>query len=140
MIQLFDQKRWKKDKNQGFLGVINVPLNTLIGMKEFISGHDEMLKVELKKSNSNEVVSGSIDLRISPGDGSTAEINGQLQELGLSPAGPSGSGGNFPSSSRRGSRKSTNPSASSNPSSSSGNALSSTEDQLGPLPPGYVSC
>jgi hypothetical protein len=93
-----------------------------------------MLKVELKRSNSNEIVSGSVDLRISPGDGSTSQVNSQLQELGLSQAGPSGSGG-MSSGGRRGSRKSNNPPTSSTPSSST-NGLSSTEDQLGPLPPG----
>jgi hypothetical protein len=95
-----------------------------------------MLKVELKKSNSNEIVSGSLNLRISPGDGSTSQVNSQLQELGLTQAGPSGSGGMSSSSGRRGSRKSNNTPSSSAPTSST-NGLSSTEDQQGPLPPGY---
>lgn len=58
-IQLFDQRKWKKDRNQGFMGVINLPLAGLLES-------DEILKLELKKSNSSDAVSGTIDIRISP--------------------------------------------------------------------------
>ncbi len=29
-IQIFDQKKWKKDRNQGFLGVVNLPLSNFL--------------------------------------------------------------------------------------------------------------
>lgn len=31
-VQLFDQRKWKKDANQGFLGVANIPLAPLLGL------------------------------------------------------------------------------------------------------------
>jgi E3 ubiquitin-protein ligase NEDD4 len=57
-IQIFDQKKWKKEENQGFLGLVNIPMSEVfdIGDEE----GDEILTMELKKGNNNSYVSGKI--------------------------------------------------------------------------------
>ncbi|KAF1940768.1 HECT-domain-containing protein [Clathrospora elynae] len=60
-IQIFDQKKFKK-KDQGFLGVINVRIGSVIDLD---AGGDEMITRDLKKSNDNMVVHGKLILNIS---------------------------------------------------------------------------
>ncbi|CAO3619114.1 unnamed protein product [Cunninghamella echinulata] len=60
-VQVFDQKKFKK-KDQGFLGVVNVLVNTVFDLDV---GGDEMLTLDLKKSNGNETVHGKLILNIS---------------------------------------------------------------------------
>ncbi|KAF2461315.1 hypothetical protein BDY21DRAFT_331779 [Lineolata rhizophorae] len=60
-VQIFDQKKFKK-KDQGFLGVINVRIGTVIDLD---AGGDEMLTRDLKKSNDNMVVHGKLILQLS---------------------------------------------------------------------------
>ncbi|KAI9728740.1 MAG: hypothetical protein M1828_002846 [Chrysothrix sp. TS-e1954] len=60
-IQIFDQKKFKK-KDQGFLGVINVRIGSVI---ELDVGGDEMLTRDLKKSNDNLVVHGKLIFNLS---------------------------------------------------------------------------
>ncbi|KAJ3358988.1 hypothetical protein HDU91_005054 [Kappamyces sp. JEL0680] len=129
-IQIFDQKKWKKDKNQGFMGVVNLPLGPLLHS-------DEMLKIELKKSNVGDSVTGTIDIRIFPGPAAstlpaamdpsiTALANG-LQASSLAPAStsrplPAPQSASLGVASQAG---------------GSSASMSSTEDQFGPLPSGW---
>ncbi|CAO3616607.1 unnamed protein product [Cunninghamella blakesleeana] len=61
VVQVFNQKKFKK-KDQGFLGVVNVQVNTVFDLEV---GGDEMLTLDLKKSNGNETVHGKLILNIS---------------------------------------------------------------------------
>ncbi|KAJ3077561.1 hypothetical protein HK102_005143 [Quaeritorhiza haematococci] len=61
-VQIFDQRKWKKSKDQGFLGVIN---QQMVNIFDINQGGDEMLTLELKKSNSNDVVSGKLIINVS---------------------------------------------------------------------------
>lgn len=60
-VQIFDQKKFKK-KDQGFLGVVNVKIGSVIDLD---AGGDEMLTRDLKKSNDNVVVNGKLILNLS---------------------------------------------------------------------------
>ncbi|RCH91380.1 E3 ubiquitin-protein ligase pub1 [Rhizopus azygosporus] len=60
-VQVFDQKKFKR-KDQGFLGVINVQVSSVFDLDV---GGDEMLTLELKKSNANEAVHGKLILNLS---------------------------------------------------------------------------
>ncbi|KAI8967641.1 hypothetical protein BDF20DRAFT_900412 [Mycotypha africana] len=60
-VQVFDQKKFKK-KDQGFLGVINVQVSSVFDLDV---GGDEMLTLDLKKSNANENVHGKLILNLS---------------------------------------------------------------------------
>ncbi|KAI8361810.1 hypothetical protein EDC96DRAFT_512588 [Choanephora cucurbitarum] len=60
-VQVFDQKKFKK-KDQGFLGVINLQVANVFDLDV---GGDEMLTLELKKSNTNEAVHGKLILNLS---------------------------------------------------------------------------
>ncbi|PVI07985.1 HECT-domain-containing protein [Periconia macrospinosa] len=60
-VQIFDQKKFKK-KDQGFLGVINVRIGSVVDLD---AGGDEMLTRDLKKSNDNMVVHGKLILNLS---------------------------------------------------------------------------
>ena len=60
-VQIFDQKKFKK-KDQGFLGVINVRIGSVMDLD---AGGDEMLTRDLKKSNDNMVVHGKLILNLS---------------------------------------------------------------------------
>ncbi|KAJ2999396.1 hypothetical protein HDV02_003014 [Globomyces sp. JEL0801] len=131
-IQIFDQRKWKKDKNQGFMGVINVPVGSILDVN---AGGDEMLKMELKKSNSGDMVTGTIDIRISSTVGGPTTVEPSSSAIYAAP------------SSSHASSSAANPSAVPDPKaavvqatlqqSSSSNGLSSVEDQFGPLPSGW---
>ncbi|KAF7723562.1 E3 ubiquitin-protein ligase pub1 [Apophysomyces ossiformis] len=60
-VQVFDQKKFKK-RDQGFLGVINVQVGNVFDLSV---GGDEMLNLDLKKSNANETVHGKLILNLS---------------------------------------------------------------------------
>ncbi|KAI7884433.1 HECT-domain-containing protein [Lichtheimia hyalospora FSU 10163] len=68
-VQVFDQKKFKK-KDQGFLGVINVQVGNVFDLD---IGGDEMLTLDLKKSNANETVHGKLILNI------TTNINAPIR-------------------------------------------------------------
>jgi E3 ubiquitin-protein ligase NEDD4 len=76
-VQIFDQKKFKK-KDQGFLGVINVRIGSVIDLdsggdgtlpvfthKRYTNTRTEMLTRDLKKSNDNMVVHGKLILNLS---------------------------------------------------------------------------
>jgi E3 ubiquitin-protein ligase NEDD4 len=76
-VQIFDQKKFKK-KDQGFLGVINVRIGSVIDLDAGGDGRfpetgtmystdntPEMLTRDLKKSNDNMVVHGKLILNLS---------------------------------------------------------------------------
>ncbi|KAI9674348.1 MAG: hypothetical protein M1829_003750 [Trizodia sp. TS-e1964] len=60
-VQIFDQKKFKK-KDQGFLGVINVRIGSVLDLDV---GGEEMLTRDLKKSNDNLVVHGKLIINLS---------------------------------------------------------------------------
>lgn len=60
-VQIFDQKKFKK-KDQGFLGVVNVRIGSVIDLD---AGGDEMITRDLRKSNDNLVVNGKLILNLS---------------------------------------------------------------------------
>ncbi|OBZ85832.1 putative E3 ubiquitin-protein ligase hulA [Choanephora cucurbitarum] len=60
-VQVFDQKKFKK-KDQGFLGIVKVQVADVFDISV---GGDEMLTLDLKKSNNNETVQGKLILNIS---------------------------------------------------------------------------
>ncbi|KAG2213483.1 hypothetical protein INT47_009157 [Mucor saturninus] len=60
-VQVFDQKKFKK-KDQGFLGVINVQVSNVF---DLAVGGDEMLTLDLKKSNNHDIIQGKLILNIS---------------------------------------------------------------------------
>ena len=57
-IQIFDQKKWKKEESQGFLGLVNISIADIFDINA--DGGDEILTLDLKKGNSNTYVSGKI--------------------------------------------------------------------------------
>lgn len=106
-----------------------------------------MIKVVLKKSNSADIVSGSLDIRITPLDVSRAEptpgdtqLVNRLNNVGISSTAVAISSNSIEhpsaSSSVTGSlhAKRTNQ----RPSAAPETAMSSVEDQFGPLPSGYM--
>jgi E3 ubiquitin-protein ligase NEDD4 len=61
--QVFDQRKFTKKKDQGFLGVINALVGTVLDLsKPTIQSY---MVFDLKKSNSKDVVKGSIGLLFS---------------------------------------------------------------------------
>ncbi|KAI8647384.1 E3 ubiquitin-protein ligase RSP5 [Parasitella parasitica] len=60
-VQVFDQKKFKK-KDQGFLGAVNVQISSVF---DLAIGGDEMLTLDLKKSNSHDTVQGKLILNVS---------------------------------------------------------------------------
>ncbi|KAI8818834.1 uncharacterized protein EV422DRAFT_569490 [Fimicolochytrium jonesii] len=82
-VQIFDQRKWKKAKDQGFLGVINLNMANVFDVN---TGGDEMLTLDLKKGNTSDFVSGKLIVNLS-----TAEVvagNGSAANSGatLAPA------------------------------------------------------
>ena len=106
----------------GFMGVANVPLSSLLQT-------DEMLKIELKKSNSNDTVSGSIDIRICPTPSiPAADLDNLVNSLQASST-----------TAQASSTTAQTPSSLSAVNTTNNNhaTLSSTQDQFGPLPSGW---
>jgi len=93
-VQIFDQKKFKK-KDQGFLGVVNVRIGSVIDLD---AGGDEMLTRDLRKSNDNLVVNGKLILNLSTNlltPIANASQNGNRPSM--SSAGPSTNGAHTPS-------------------------------------------
>ncbi|KAJ3194084.1 hypothetical protein HK101_003549 [Irineochytrium annulatum] len=62
VVQIFDQRKWKKTKDQGFLGVINIQMGTVFDVNR---GGEEMVTHELKRAGGNEAVSGKLIINLS---------------------------------------------------------------------------
>ncbi|KAI0303491.1 ubiquitin-protein ligase [Multifurca ochricompacta] len=60
-VQVFDQRKFKR-RDQGFLGVVNVPVRNHLDLE--LGGH-EMVKLDLKRSNDNLVVHGKLIMYLS---------------------------------------------------------------------------
>ncbi|KAI9230662.1 MAG: hypothetical protein DHS80DRAFT_26514 [Piptocephalis tieghemiana] len=149
-VQIFDQKRFKR-KDQGFLGVVNIPLTSVFDVHV---GGDQMLTLELKKSNANEMVQGKLIINITT-DGSSSGSSNPPASSSSSTAptttAPSSSSSSSASSSTTAPAPSSSTSTSTpanqvqsssgangNPSvNAEGRTLSPFEDHLGPLPPGW---
>ncbi|KAL8968533.1 MAG: hypothetical protein Q9183_002420 [Haloplaca sp. 2 TL-2023] len=78
-IQIFDQKKFKK-KDQGFLGVINVRIGSVIDLD---IGGDEMLTRDLKKSNDNLIVHGKLIVNLSTNLGAPPAQGSSVGHPGL---------------------------------------------------------
>ncbi|KAI9326056.1 ubiquitin-protein ligase [Zopfochytrium polystomum] len=61
-VQIFDQKKWMKTRDQGFLGVINIRVDQTI---DFARGGEELITQELKKASGADQVSGKIFVNLS---------------------------------------------------------------------------
>ncbi|KAL1920700.1 uncharacterized protein VTP21DRAFT_1077 [Calcarisporiella thermophila] len=157
-VQIFDQKKFKK-KDQGFLGVINVQIGNVFDVS---LGGDEMMTLDLKKSNANEVVHGKLIINLST---NTSEPSTNISSATTSvppnnvlspprandhqrsPSQNSHTSSNRPDGETTSSHQRPNESHQANGGSSNeeqtsgtgGNSrtLSSFEDQYGPLPPGW---
>lgn len=75
IVQIFDQKKFKK-KDQGFLGVINVRIGSVIDLE---LGADEMITRDLKKSNDNLIVHGKLIVNLSTDLSKAINQPGQAQ-------------------------------------------------------------
>ncbi|KAI9329015.1 hypothetical protein DFJ73DRAFT_790954 [Zopfochytrium polystomum] len=129
VVQIFDQKKWMKTRDQGFLGVINIRVDQVIN---FERGGEEMITQDLKKSSGTDQVSGKVIVNLSTNLNEGNNI--PMPSLGNPLAMPSPSP-----------RINTRPSmgelngvvAAGMGSSSAARNLSSFEDHLGPLPSGW---
>lgn len=76
-IQIFDQRKWKKEENQGFLGLVNILMSNVFDIDN--EDGDELLTLELKKGNNNGYVSGKIVVNITTlgveNDGSDVRVS-----------------------------------------------------------------
>ncbi|KAJ3115576.1 hypothetical protein HDU96_000400 [Phlyctochytrium bullatum] len=61
-VQIFDQRKFKKIGNQGFLGVIQVQVGQVLNLAV---GGEEMITQELKKGQASEAVSGKLIINLS---------------------------------------------------------------------------
>ncbi|KAM3420529.1 E3 ubiquitin-protein ligase [Cercospora zeina] len=93
-VQIFDQKKFKK-KDQGFLGVVNVRIGSVIDLD---AGGDEMITRDLRKSNDNLVVNGKLILNLSTNLRTPISSGNQNSGRPMgSSAGPSTNGAHTPS-------------------------------------------
>ena len=53
---VFDQKKFKTNSNQGFLGVVNILVGEVINMESLAPGNPQQRVMELKQSTQNEAV------------------------------------------------------------------------------------
>lgn len=133
VIQVFDQKKFKK-KDQGFLGVVNVRVGSVIDLS--LPNSEETITRDLKKSNENLAVSGKIIVVISHNttNGTAAPPSGPPSVPGAFHTSASGP----PSAPSAISAPSAPPGVESNGTDSAANRqYSSFEDQYGRLPPGW---
>ncbi|KAK9764617.1 E3 ubiquitin-protein ligase pub1 [Basidiobolus ranarum] len=135
-IQIFDQKKFKK-KDQGFLGVINIQIGDVF---DVLLGGDEILTNDLKKSNSNEYVSGKLMINLTTNiDGPPATTGAPTPYLEADPArhsqGLLASTSNSQSSVTPG--DSADGGAGNTTSDSPDGNLTPFEDEHGPLPTGW---
>lgn len=142
-VQVFDQKKFKKKADQGFLGVVNLLVSSLVDLSA--STFDELITRDLRKSGSDSGSSGGLLGKV------MLNLSSNIPQSRL----PSNtlSVGSFGSIRGSGSGSSSRPrplssSQSAGPSSSSGGAMqrtpspltaaeSSTSDEFGPLPKGW---
>ncbi|RXK40463.1 E3 ubiquitin-protein ligase NEDD4 [Tremella mesenterica] len=68
-VQIFDQRKFKRKNDQGFLGVINIKVSDVI---DFELGGQEMLTRELKKGSENLAVNGKLIVYLSTQTGTPA--------------------------------------------------------------------
>ncbi|KAJ3332713.1 hypothetical protein HDU76_013326 [Blyttiomyces sp. JEL0837] len=87
VVQIFDQKKWKKTKDQGFLGVINLQIGVVFDLAR---GGDEMITQDLRKAGGNDAVSGKLIVNISTNFSNSAIAAGSSSGgAGMSLAAPS---------------------------------------------------
>ncbi|KAJ3342352.1 hypothetical protein HDU93_002468 [Gonapodya sp. JEL0774] len=139
-VQVFDQKKFKQKKDQGFLGVANIQVGNLFDVSapgEF----ERLLTLDLKPSRADNVVSGKITINITSQLGSSnlsvpPQVSRSNSQASMHSTTPSSSGASTNLAStpqngypgvRGGSGAPTN----------GRRQLSRTEDELGPLPTGW---
>ncbi|GAA6004522.1 hypothetical protein JCM10207_000916 [Rhodosporidiobolus poonsookiae] len=157
-VQIFDQKKFKK-KDQGFLGVINIPVAQAIDLD---LGGEETFTRDLKRSNDQLVVHGKLIVHVSTNVGgaprtpATAPItaassssNAAASPSTTAPAATPAAAAASPSSPRPDgaaaspatastpAAPSTAPPSASTAGASSTREFNSREDQYGELPPGW---
>jgi E3 ubiquitin-protein ligase NEDD4 len=62
-VQVFDQRKFKKSTTQGFLGVANILVGSVLQLND--PSNEVTLCLELKKSNAEDFVKGTITIRLS---------------------------------------------------------------------------
>ncbi|KAG0170054.1 hypothetical protein DFQ28_009924 [Apophysomyces sp. BC1034] len=139
-VQVFDQKKFKR-KDQGFLGVINVQVGNVFDLEV---GGDEMLNLDLKKSNANETIHGKLILNLSTNvnvpirNGTNTLVPGTHNTpLNASTSGPSNTNDNAESSQSSRAINQDTAASSSSTNVPSGLGSSSTEDRNSDLPEGW---
>ncbi|GAA6016898.1 hypothetical protein JCM11491_006906 [Sporobolomyces phaffii] len=164
-VQIFDQKKFKK-KDQGFLGVINIPVAQAVDLD--LGGEDTLTR-DLKRSNDQLVVHGKLIVHLStnvngaPRTPTTAPITAassaaaqssststSSSALASNPSSSTVASSSTPASPRpdalSSSTSSTTPTSAppnasaeshANSGSSSTREFNAREDQYGPLPPGW---
>ncbi|KAH3666134.1 hypothetical protein OGAPHI_004323 [Ogataea philodendri] len=150
IVQIFDQRKFKK-KDQGFLGVVNIRVGDVINLSDTSS--EQTVAEELKRSNSNLLVSGKLIITISH-QNSTAADSRDPTNFAAASSSPAIAQASTPASSTATStpRAHVEPSNLNShfPGSAAAAAISSTsspaaasrqfssfEDQFGRLPPGW---
>ncbi|RKO99313.1 hypothetical protein CXG81DRAFT_1839, partial [Caulochytrium protostelioides] len=157
-VQIFDQRKWKHSPDQGFLGVINLQISSLL---DLTTGGEEVVTLPLKKGSTGETVSGKLMISLNlarpqvggtqpvsatsesarsgsaaPTSAGTTDTHGSTSSSQARPAAATGGGGPTGSASMSTSVPSTG--GPTGPASGSGSArYSQYEDHLGPLPPGW---
>ncbi|OZJ05124.1 putative E3 ubiquitin-protein ligase hulA [Bifiguratus adelaidae] len=86
-LQVFDQRKYKKSKDQGFLGEVKVKISSIF---DIAVGGDEMLTLELKMMGSNEVVPGKLILNVTTNviPGLRSHTSGVLDSVSPHPSKP----------------------------------------------------
>lgn len=138
-IQVFDQRKWKKDENQGFLGVVNILMSSVFNIE---TDGDEILTLDLKKSNSGEYVCGKIVIALTVHG--VGEDGSEAPHASISPRASAGLGttvaNHRPVASQSHSplpkQRNSHDSNRGNAGSSSSSRMTPFEDDLGPLPEG----
>ncbi|BGP45958.1 hypothetical protein JCM10450v2_001797 [Rhodotorula kratochvilovae] len=159
-VQIFDQKKFKK-KDQGFLGVINLPIATSVDLD---LGGEETFTRDLKRSNDQLVVHGKLIVHITtnisgaPRQPTTAPITATSAAQGgasgssstpaastpaavPAPASPRPDTGSSAAASTATASSAppnaSTPSAAGNPGTGTTREFNAREDQYGPLPAGW---
>ncbi|GAA6057773.1 hypothetical protein JCM3770_006839 [Rhodotorula araucariae] len=153
-VQIFDQKKFKK-KDQGFLGVINLPIATSVDLD---LGGEETFTRDLKRSNDQLVVHGKLIVHITtnisgaPRQPTTAPLtavaqtgaNGSASTLapstpsaGPAPASPRPDTASSSAAASSAPPNASTPSAAGNPGTGTTREFNAREDQYGPLPAGW---
>ncbi|KAL7754326.1 hypothetical protein RI367_000307 [Sorochytrium milnesiophthora] len=136
-VQVFDQRKFKRAQNQGFLGVVNVQVSSVIDVAG--GDADEMLTLDLKKSNAHDVVKGKLILNVSTnvGHGGLTVPNGHGATNGSGVASSSASASSAAGVIAPTAAAASTSNNNNNTDSRSSSAQSSTEDAQGPLPQGW---